>query len=103
MWQSCASLRYSHPSYTLKNIVTNMESPFPAMLVLWLGRELCKGKYGMTGSSQAWTLDFGDKSKIPENASLFSISLLGEDIRLMYEMIPCYVTARRADYKRTAV
>ncbi|GBM93460.1 hypothetical protein AVEN_180238-1 [Araneus ventricosus] len=72
------------------NIVTNMESHFPAMLFLWLGREFYRGKYGMTGSSQAWTADhggklgdhFSDKSKIPENATFFSISLLEEEIRL---------------------
>ncbi|GBN19678.1 hypothetical protein AVEN_41582-1 [Araneus ventricosus] len=42
-------------------IVTNMESRFPTILVLWLGREFYRGKYGMTGSSQAWTLDHSDK------------------------------------------
>ncbi|GBM94138.1 hypothetical protein AVEN_149545-1 [Araneus ventricosus] len=66
-----------------------MESRFSAMLVLWLGREFYRGKYGMTGSSQAWTPDLdnkfgdlGDKSMISENATLFSISLLGKKIRL---------------------
>ncbi|GBN17959.1 hypothetical protein AVEN_200469-1 [Araneus ventricosus] len=70
------------------NTVTNMESRFPAMRVLWsgrefhrgklrkecyrgklrkefyrgkLGKEFYRGKYGMTGSIQAWTPDIGDK------------------------------------------
>ncbi|GBN68805.1 hypothetical protein AVEN_247110-1 [Araneus ventricosus] len=70
--------------------VTNMESRLPAMLVLWLGREFYRGKYRITDSSQVWTPDFGDKlgdhfgdkSMIPENATLFSISLLGKKIPL---------------------
>ncbi|GBL75814.1 hypothetical protein AVEN_155094-1 [Araneus ventricosus] len=37
-----------------------MESRFPAMLALWLGRELHRGKYEITGSNQAWTPDLGD-------------------------------------------
>ncbi|GBM93039.1 hypothetical protein AVEN_81085-1 [Araneus ventricosus] len=49
--------------------VTNMECRFPAMLVLWLGREFYRGKYRMTGNGQTWTPDLGDKSKIPENAN----------------------------------
>ncbi|GBM37793.1 hypothetical protein AVEN_26794-1 [Araneus ventricosus] len=63
-----------------------MESRFPAMLVLCLGREFYRGKYGMTESRQDWTPDlgdhFGDKSMIPVNATLFSISLLGKKICL---------------------
>ncbi|GBN75869.1 hypothetical protein AVEN_77893-1 [Araneus ventricosus] len=73
----------------VQNTVTNMESRFPAMLVLWLGREFYRGKYGMTVSSQTWTPDLGDhfgnlgdKLMIPENATSFSISLLGKKIRL---------------------
>ncbi|GBM00967.1 hypothetical protein AVEN_71097-1 [Araneus ventricosus] len=59
----------------------------------------------MTGSGQAWSPEvgehFGDKSKIPENASLFSISPLGEEIYRMYWMIPCDVTiGRTRAYKR---
>ncbi|GBM27173.1 hypothetical protein AVEN_108497-1 [Araneus ventricosus] len=84
------------------NIITNMESCFPAMLILWLGREFYRGKYGMTGSSQAWSLDLGDKSgdlgdksMIPENATLFSISLLGKKYTRMHEKTPCDVTACR--------
>ncbi|GBO38951.1 hypothetical protein AVEN_73504-1 [Araneus ventricosus] len=67
---------------TFKTIVTNMGNRFPAMLVLLLGKEFYRGKYGMTGSSQDWSPDLGDKSMIPENASLFSIFLLGKKIRL---------------------
>ncbi|GBM97390.1 hypothetical protein AVEN_105100-1 [Araneus ventricosus] len=50
-------------------------------------REFYRDKHGMTGSGQAWTPDlgdksgdFGDKSKIPETAIIFSLSLLGEEI-----------------------
>ncbi|GBM73183.1 hypothetical protein AVEN_30065-1 [Araneus ventricosus] len=32
-------------------IVTNMESRFPAMLVLWLGREFYRGKYGILAAA----------------------------------------------------
>ncbi|GBM45640.1 hypothetical protein AVEN_204768-1 [Araneus ventricosus] len=75
-------------------IVTNMESRFPAMLVLWLGREFDRGKYGMTGSIQAWTIDLGEKIAtilvtnlvtkygISKGTGIFSISLLGEEILL---------------------
>ncbi|GBM62086.1 hypothetical protein AVEN_221772-1 [Araneus ventricosus] len=43
----------------------------------------------------------GDKSKIPENAIIFSISLLGEEIYRMYWMIPCDLTTSRTKiYKR---
>ncbi|GBN22222.1 hypothetical protein AVEN_258251-1 [Araneus ventricosus] len=48
-------------------IVTSMESRFPAMLVLWLGREFYRGKYGLLASAGC--------GPIPENATLFSISL----------------------------
>ncbi|GBO38787.1 hypothetical protein AVEN_26610-1 [Araneus ventricosus] len=62
----------------------------------------------MTGSGQASTPDlgdhfgdFGNKSKIPENAIIFSISLLREEIYRMYWMIPCDVTTSRSRaYKR---
>ncbi|GBN51720.1 hypothetical protein AVEN_145502-1 [Araneus ventricosus] len=72
------------------NIVTNMESRFPAMLFLWLRRRFYRGKYGMTDSSRAWTPDLGDKlgdhfgDEIWDlkGAGIFSISLLGEEIRL---------------------
>ncbi|GBN81971.1 hypothetical protein AVEN_176742-1 [Araneus ventricosus] len=62
---------------------------FPAIFVLWLGREFYSGKYGMTGSGKAWTPDlgnhFGNKSEIPENALIFSIFLLGAEIRISPE------------------
>ncbi|GBN43867.1 hypothetical protein AVEN_44710-1, partial [Araneus ventricosus] len=38
-----------------------MESRFPAMWVLWLGREFYRDKYGMTSSSHVWFPDLGDK------------------------------------------
>ncbi|GBM75021.1 hypothetical protein AVEN_211602-1 [Araneus ventricosus] len=82
---------------------------FPATLVLWLGREFYRGKSGITGSDQVLTLDRGDKfgdfgykSKIPENAIIFSISLLGEEIYGMYWMIPCDgTTSQTRVYKRS--
>ncbi|GBN57209.1 hypothetical protein AVEN_222258-1 [Araneus ventricosus] len=59
--------------------VKNTDSRFPAMLVLWLGRKFYWGKHGLTGSGHSGTPGlgdhFGDKSMIPENATLFSISL----------------------------
>ncbi|GBL90074.1 hypothetical protein AVEN_135440-1 [Araneus ventricosus] len=66
-----------------------MESRFPAMCVLWLGREFHRGKYEMTDSSHIWTPDLGDKfgdfgDEIWDlkGAGIFSISLLAEEIRL---------------------
>ncbi|GBO23064.1 hypothetical protein AVEN_169000-1 [Araneus ventricosus] len=38
-----------------------MESRFPAMRVLWLGREFYRDKYGMASSSHVWFPDLGDK------------------------------------------
>ncbi|GBO22771.1 hypothetical protein AVEN_247914-1, partial [Araneus ventricosus] len=67
-------------------IVTNMESRFPAILILWMGREFYRGKNGMTGSSQAWTSGLGDKFGDEiwdlKGAGISSISLLGEEMRL---------------------
>ncbi|GBN24937.1 hypothetical protein AVEN_170657-1 [Araneus ventricosus] len=40
----------------LDYFVTNMESRFPGMSVLWLGREFDRGKYGMTSSKDVWSL-----------------------------------------------
>ncbi|GBN05362.1 hypothetical protein AVEN_128946-1, partial [Araneus ventricosus] len=67
-----------------------MESRSPEMLVLWLGRGFYRGKNVMTGSNQAWTPDLGDHHGHKygdgicylKGAGIFSISLLGEDIRL---------------------
>ncbi|GBO28867.1 hypothetical protein AVEN_197096-1 [Araneus ventricosus] len=75
------------------DIVTNMESRFPAMSVLWLGREFYRDKYGMTVSNHVWSPDlrdklgdkfgdFGDEIWDLKGAGIFSISLLGEEIRL---------------------
>ncbi|GBN55239.1 hypothetical protein AVEN_226442-1 [Araneus ventricosus] len=45
-------------------IVTNMESRFPAMLVLCLGREFYRGMYGNTWRMESSTTDhFGDLAK----------------------------------------
>ncbi|GBN42177.1 hypothetical protein AVEN_237782-1 [Araneus ventricosus] len=38
-----------------------MECRFKAMLVLWLGKEFYRDKYGMTVSGQAWNPDSGDE------------------------------------------
>ncbi|GBM45427.1 hypothetical protein AVEN_56270-1 [Araneus ventricosus] len=74
-----------------------MESRFPAMSALWLGREFYRGKYEMTDSSHVWTPDLGDKLSDPlgdkfgdlgdeiwdlKGAGIFSIFPLGEKIRL---------------------
>ncbi|GBM62808.1 hypothetical protein AVEN_19797-1 [Araneus ventricosus] len=62
-----------------------MERRFPAMLVLWLGREFYRAECGMTGSIQAWIPDlgdFGDEIWDLKGAEIFSISLLGEEICL---------------------
>ncbi|GBM44137.1 hypothetical protein AVEN_93777-1 [Araneus ventricosus] len=75
------------------HIVTNMESRFPEMCVLWLGREFYRDKYEMTDSSHVWTPDlgeklgdhlgdFGDEIWDLKDAGIFSISLLAEEIRL---------------------
>ncbi|GBN43674.1 hypothetical protein AVEN_164751-1 [Araneus ventricosus] len=68
------------------DIVTNMESCFTEMSVLWYGKEFYRGKYGMTGNSHDWTPylgdKFGDEIWDLKGAGIFSISLLGEEIRL---------------------
>ncbi|GBL84025.1 hypothetical protein AVEN_100887-1 [Araneus ventricosus] len=76
-----------------------MESLFPTMRVLWLGREFYRDKYGMASSSHVWLPDLGDKfgdfgdhlgDKFGDfgdeiwdlkGAGIFSIFLLGEKIR----------------------
>ncbi|GBM68314.1 hypothetical protein AVEN_24174-1 [Araneus ventricosus] len=67
-----------------ENIVTNMESRFPAMLVLWLERVFYRGKYEVTDSSQAWTPDLGDNLGDEiwdlKGAGIFSIFLLREEM-----------------------
>ncbi|GBM54572.1 hypothetical protein AVEN_157074-1 [Araneus ventricosus] len=80
----------------MMHIVTNMESRFPAMWVLWFGREFYRGKYEMTDSNPVWTPDlddklgdhlgdkfgdFGDEIWDLKGAGIFSISLLEEKIR----------------------
>ncbi|GBN95389.1 hypothetical protein AVEN_241687-1 [Araneus ventricosus] len=70
-------------------IVPNMESRFPAMFVLWLGREFYKVKHGVTYFGRPGIPDLGDhfgnigdKETIPEIAILFSVSLLGKRLCL---------------------
>ncbi|GBN66340.1 hypothetical protein AVEN_39167-1 [Araneus ventricosus] len=64
------------------------ESRFPATSVLWLEREFYRGKYEMTDSSPVSTPslahefgDFCDEIGDLKGAGIFSISLLGENIR----------------------
>ncbi|GBM35064.1 hypothetical protein AVEN_203227-1 [Araneus ventricosus] len=61
-----------------------MESRFPAMRVLWLGREFYRDKYGMA-IPRPWRLgdfgDFGDEIGDLKSAGIFSIFLLGDEIR----------------------
>ncbi|GBN58363.1 hypothetical protein AVEN_71240-1 [Araneus ventricosus] len=81
------------------------------------GREFYRGNYGMTGSSQAWIPDlrdkvgdhlgvkFGDEIWDPKGAGIFSISLLGEEIRLnvLDHIVPCDVKVCRGRlYKKCA-
>ncbi|GBM49499.1 hypothetical protein AVEN_107459-1 [Araneus ventricosus] len=77
-----------HHFYTM-DIVTNMESRFPAMRVVRLGRDFYRGKYGMTSSSHVWSPDLGDKLGDFEDLiwdlksfGIFSTALLAEEIRL---------------------
>ncbi|GBN76261.1 hypothetical protein AVEN_69541-1, partial [Araneus ventricosus] len=44
----------------LYNIVTNMESRLPAMLVLWLRKDFYRGMYGMAWGMEKSTPDLGD-------------------------------------------
>ncbi|GBM00916.1 hypothetical protein AVEN_146244-1 [Araneus ventricosus] len=41
-------------------IVTNIENRFPAMLVLWLGKEFYRGIYGNAGGMEPSNSDLGD-------------------------------------------
>ncbi|GBN77919.1 hypothetical protein AVEN_210386-1 [Araneus ventricosus] len=66
----------------LASCVTNMESRFPAMRVLRLGREFYRDKYGMASSSHVWFPDLGDEIWDLKGAGIFSIFPLGEKIRL---------------------
>ncbi|GBM80081.1 hypothetical protein AVEN_3659-1 [Araneus ventricosus] len=62
--------------------VTNMESRFPAMRVLWLGREFYRDKYRMTSSSHDLgdhLGDFGDEIWDLKGAGIFDISIRRED------------------------
>ncbi|GBO26812.1 hypothetical protein AVEN_142857-1 [Araneus ventricosus] len=69
-----------------------MESCFPAMLVLWLGREFYRGMYGNAGRVEPSTL--ATKCGI---SKLLEFSLYLCDVTVG----PCDITAYREDYKRT--
>ncbi|GBL93290.1 hypothetical protein AVEN_219439-1 [Araneus ventricosus] len=76
------------------NIVTSMESCFPAMLVLWMGRELCRGMYGNARRMEPSTPNLGEKlgnhfgGKFVDemwdliSTGIFLISLLVAEIRI---------------------
>ncbi|GBN17427.1 hypothetical protein AVEN_188560-1 [Araneus ventricosus] len=75
-----------------ESVVANMECRFPAMLVLWLGREFYR-EYRRNGAIDPrpwrpfWQLVdksgvFGDKMYHLKNTRIFSISLLGAEIRI---------------------
>ncbi|GBM29509.1 hypothetical protein AVEN_212239-1 [Araneus ventricosus] len=88
-------------------IVTNMESHFPAMIVLCLGREFYKGMYGNSGGMEPSTLDlgdkfgdFGDEMWDLKSTGIFLKSLLKPRSGFL-QMIPCDVTPCRGDYKIT--
>ncbi|GBN75676.1 hypothetical protein AVEN_26696-1 [Araneus ventricosus] len=97
-----------------------MESCFPAMLVLWLGREFYRGKYGMTASSQAWIPVLGDKLGDPFDDSATNLATLVIDdsrkcdpfldtsIRKEITLesrkeIPCDVTACQGEFIRAGL
>ncbi|GBM12267.1 hypothetical protein AVEN_155271-1 [Araneus ventricosus] len=62
----------------------------PSNANLMVGKRVLQGKYGVSGSSQAWTPDFADDlgDKFGEEildlkgAGIFSLSQLGEEITL---------------------
>ncbi|GBL92677.1 hypothetical protein AVEN_119077-1 [Araneus ventricosus] len=74
------------------NIVTNMGSRFPAMLVAWLGRQFYRGMYGNSGVMEPSTPDLGDEMWDLKSTGIFLISLLGPKSGFM-QMILCDVTA----------
>ncbi|GBM01343.1 hypothetical protein AVEN_135770-1 [Araneus ventricosus] len=47
--------------------------------------------------------DSGEKIKVPQNAGIFSISLLGSEIYRIYKMILCDVTSCQETYKKPGV
>ncbi|GBN32307.1 hypothetical protein AVEN_262733-1 [Araneus ventricosus] len=71
-------------------IVTNVKCRFPAMSVLWLGREFCRGMLGNAGEIERSTPDLGDKLSDHfddemwdlKSAQIFLISLLRAEIRI---------------------
>ncbi|GBN65544.1 hypothetical protein AVEN_58731-1 [Araneus ventricosus] len=104
----------------LCELLVSLALLYPASLALWLGREFHRGKYVMLAAAMVGLMtlalssfssmscysfvyfgDFGGKSIIPENAIIFSKSLLGAEINRMYWMIPCDATTSRTKaYKR---
>ncbi|GBO23933.1 hypothetical protein AVEN_22319-1 [Araneus ventricosus] len=67
--------------FDFTNSVTSMECRFPAMLVLWLGREFYRGMYGNARRMQPSSSDLGDKMQDLKNSRIFLISLLRAEIR----------------------
>ncbi|GBM96571.1 hypothetical protein AVEN_103130-1 [Araneus ventricosus] len=75
-----------------------MECRFPAMLVLWLGREFYRVMYGNAGRMEPSTTKLGDEMWDLKNTGIFLISLLGPRSGFI-QMIPYGVTACLGDYK----
>ncbi|GBM62852.1 hypothetical protein AVEN_35156-1 [Araneus ventricosus] len=67
-------------------IVTNIESRFPATLVLWLGTQFYRSLYGNAGRMEPLTPDLssklGDEMWDLKSSGIFLISLLGAEIRI---------------------
>ncbi|GBL98123.1 hypothetical protein AVEN_47861-1 [Araneus ventricosus] len=74
----------------LNHFVTNMECRFPAMLVLWLGKEFYRGMHGNAGGMEPSIpyIDdkledhFGDEMWVLKSTGIFLISLLEAEIQI---------------------
>ncbi|GBN18019.1 hypothetical protein AVEN_109882-1 [Araneus ventricosus] len=73
------------------------------LAIFIVGEGIYRGKHGETDSGHSKTPDLGDKSMIPENATLSSISLLGTKISSNVRENPCDVAACRREYIRAAL
>ncbi|GBM56708.1 hypothetical protein AVEN_224756-1 [Araneus ventricosus] len=91
--------------------VTNMDSSFPAMLVLRLGKEFYRGIYGNVRRMESSTSDLGDKPGDRlgnemwdlKSTGIFLISPLRTPGTGFIQMITCDVTTCLGDYKRTVL
>ncbi|GBN58953.1 hypothetical protein AVEN_240750-1 [Araneus ventricosus] len=88
-------------------IVTNMESRFPAMFVLWLGREFYRGMYRNIGRMEALTHHLGDKhgdhfgDEMSHLKRYWNFLDISNRVRRsgFIQMIPCDVMACQSDYE----